>query len=182
MEKTSGRDLTSLREYNRPPRPSRNTLVIIFHEIRYSMTRRIRYALNGIDTHLTCFCATGPTSDRPMNAIKRDAMRARTWASISICGNPRAVTYLSLSPSLSRREKRFGASLDSIYGFNLPHLRNIYFIPAGHAFRIPAHLRPHAMHILSRNTFPSSVHRWAQAEPILSLLSRSSFSQSGYAI
>lgn len=95
MEKTSGGDLTSLWEYNRPPRPSRNTLVIIFHEIRYSMTRRIRYALNGIDTHLTCFCASGPTSDRPMNAIKRDAMRVRTWASISSCGNPRAVTYLS---------------------------------------------------------------------------------------
>lgn len=23
------------------------------------MTKRIRYALNGIDTHLTCFCAAG---------------------------------------------------------------------------------------------------------------------------
>lgn len=75
MEKTSGRDLTSLRECNRLPRPFRNTLVIIFHEIRYSMTRQIRYALNGIDTHLTCFCAARPTSDRPMNAIKRDATR-----------------------------------------------------------------------------------------------------------
>lgn len=61
------------------------------------------------------------------------------------CGNPGTVTYLS------RRIPR-----TSIYGFNLPHLRAISTLfprVVRSEFRRSL-ARPHAMHILSRDTFP----------------------------
>lgn len=132
MQKNNHHSSLSLEEHvrNYPPRDS----------IRYSMTKRIRHALNGIDTRLTCFCAslTRRTTDRRDERNKAQ-LRFR-------CGGTRGtVTYLS------RRIPR-----TSIYGFNLPHLRAISTLfprVVRSEFRRSLE-RPHAMHILSRNTFP----------------------------
>lgn len=54
-----------------------------------------------------------------------------------------------------RAENRSRCEPDSIYGFNLPHLRGRHSIPTSSGIRkLPTRSRPHAMHILSRDTLP----------------------------
>lgn len=140
------------------------------------MTRRIRYALNGIDTHLTCFCAAGPTSDRPTNAIKRDA-NARAWASISSCGNPRAVTYLSrVRNDLAHPWTRFTALICLTYAISTLFPRVMRS-----EFRLTCDRTQCIFYRAIRFRRACTVAP-GRAVPILSWVSRPGFSQSGYVI
>lgn len=134
------------------------------------MTRQIRYALNGIDTHLTCFCAAGPTSDRPMNAIKRDATRdASTNVSFDF-----KLRYPKSNLSRQRNDlahpwTRFTALICLTYAIST---------------LFPRVMRSEFQLTCDRTQciFYHAIRFSGSLEPILSWVSWLGFSQSGYAI